>query len=238
MGSALTFPIEVMVFTTLVILAVCTVEQSWSRSFVKRTMRRHDIRVYGDDLIVPTQYYPTLVQILGEFGLKVNTSKSFSTGFFRESCGLDAYRGTSVTPVYARRRFPTSRRDAEELISWSAFRNQFYTLHGGGPVTEFLDQMIESLIPYPLIEEGTEFGGIARFGPHKGPEHRHSPDLHRLECKAMVPVYQRRRTTAGHTGKLFKALYEDFNEDPDHLSHHGRPVSARLKHRWLPVRYI
>lgn len=235
MGSALTFPIEVMVFTTLVFLTVCTVERNFSKKFIRELSLRDDIRVYGDDIIMPTQYYPTLVEILTSYGLIVNQSKSFSTGLFRESCGFDSYAGVNVTPVYARRAFPTSRGDVEELISWSAFRNQFYTVYGAGLVTDFLDRMISEIIPYPVVREGSECGGIVRIGPDYSGPIRHSSTLHRREIRCMSPSSTRKRTTADHDAILFKALYEDFNEDTDHLTHHGRPVSSKLKYRWLPA---
>jgi hypothetical protein len=59
-----------------------------------------DIAVYGDDLIVPTKSYESIVRLLEFCGFKVNTEKSFSTGLFRESCGQDAFNGVDVTPVY------------------------------------------------------------------------------------------------------------------------------------------
>jgi hypothetical protein len=59
-----------------------------------------DISVYGDDLIVPTKSYETIVRVLEVCGFSVNTDKSFSRGPFRESCGTDAYDGDTVTPIY------------------------------------------------------------------------------------------------------------------------------------------
>nr|QDH87026.1 MAG: RNA-dependent RNA polymerase [Leviviridae sp.] len=59
-----------------------------------------DISVYGDDLIVPTKSYDSIVRLLDFCGFKVNTEKSFSSGYFRESCGKDAFDGVDVTPIY------------------------------------------------------------------------------------------------------------------------------------------
>jgi len=63
-----------------------------------------DFLVYGDDIIVPTSVVDELVKLLGFLGFEVNTEKSFSDPDlrFRESCGLDAYNGVDVTPVYVR----------------------------------------------------------------------------------------------------------------------------------------
>lgn len=59
-----------------------------------------DVAVYGDDLIVPTQSYESIVRVLEVCGFSVNPDKSFSSGPFRESCGQDAFDGVSVTPIY------------------------------------------------------------------------------------------------------------------------------------------
>lgn len=235
MGSALTFPIEVMVFTTLVLLAVCTVERRLERDFVRGLMFRGDIRVYGDDIIVPSKYYPTLIRILSDYGMKVNTSKSFSEGLFRESCGFDAYSGNEVTPVYARRHHPASKRDVAELVSLSSFRNQWVHTYDYGPVQEWCDKYISTLIPYEAGHpDRADSEGILRHGPRDLPSNtRWNRHLQRMEVKGMGVLYQRKETSAGDMSVLFKALYEDFQEDALHLTHHGRPVSARLKYRWL-----
>jgi hypothetical protein len=59
-----------------------------------------DVAVYGDDLVVPTQSYDSIVRVLEFCGFKVNSEKSFSSGYFRESCGRDAFDGVDVTPIY------------------------------------------------------------------------------------------------------------------------------------------
>jgi hypothetical protein len=58
--------------------------------------------VYGDDLIVPTDAASRVFAELPHYGLKLNEQKSYTTGFFRESCGMDAYFGDQVTPVRLR----------------------------------------------------------------------------------------------------------------------------------------
>jgi len=59
-----------------------------------------DVAIYGDDIIVPTQSYEILVRVLDACGFKVNTEKSHTQGYFRESCGQDAFNGDPVTPIY------------------------------------------------------------------------------------------------------------------------------------------
>lgn len=94
-GTALTFPFQTLFFTS--ILYAVSGDKSL-RSFT----RRKDVRVYGDDIICPNKWYDEVDRLLTLLGLKVNRDKSFHTGFFRESCGLDAWLGDDVTPLKPR----------------------------------------------------------------------------------------------------------------------------------------
>jgi len=87
MGNCLTFPVQTLVFWSLIMAA----------------MQHHRIKgeccVFGDDCIFPTEAYDPVQQIFGCVGLKINVNKTFSKGLFRESCGLDSYRGVLVSPL-------------------------------------------------------------------------------------------------------------------------------------------
>jgi len=88
MGSALCFPI--------LALTVWSIAESTCRS----EHRLHNqVYVYGDDLIVPVESLESVTRSLQDVGLVVNLEKSFHKGFFRESCGMDAYKGVQVTPL-------------------------------------------------------------------------------------------------------------------------------------------
>lgn len=102
MGNAWTFPLECHVFATIVELA-----------------RRRggfpaaDFGVYGDDIIVPVEWYDTVVETLSIFGFIPNVTKSYSREYdFRESCGFDYYfvnhKPYFVTPFRLSRRFDSS----------------------------------------------------------------------------------------------------------------------------------
>lgn len=100
MGSALTFPVQSIVFTTLAVFGVCSSRgiKPRKRSDIQRIAQ--EVTVFGDDIIVPTDCHQMVTQLLHEVGLKVNTDKSFWKGYFRESCGEYAYRGVSVSSAY------------------------------------------------------------------------------------------------------------------------------------------
>lgn len=91
MGNAYTFELESLIF-----YAICY--------GVCRYMNGDpsEICVFGDDLIVRTEQYDLLVQVLEDCGFEVNSSKSFRSGPFRESCGADYLRGCDIRPFYQR----------------------------------------------------------------------------------------------------------------------------------------
>ncbi|DAD50607.1 RNA-directed RNA polymerase [ssRNA phage Gerhypos.1_37] len=93
MGSSCCFPVEALVFWTC---AQATRRILSPNSRVK-------MYVYGDDIIVPSSFYEETVCGLETIGLKVNRSKSFFDGPFRESCGGEYHRGVDVTPVRVRK---------------------------------------------------------------------------------------------------------------------------------------
>lgn len=118
-GSANTFPVQSIIFAILAISAVM-----WSRRQKQIDLDVDDlvglVRVFGDDIIVPTDEYDFVCAVLESAGLKVNASKSFATGLFRESCGMDAYAGVDVTPVRPKRPYKVSQPESLAAIVDSA----------------------------------------------------------------------------------------------------------------------
>nr|UJQ85458.1 MAG: hypothetical protein 3 [Leviviridae sp.] len=143
MGSALCFPIEAMIFFTIVTYSM--VRQSGkrlSRNLLSELSAR--VSVYGDDIIVPTEMATGVMNDLEAFGLKVNHEKSFTSGYFRESCGGDFYKGHDVTPVYCRLFDDTGTlRDTGSLVSYVSMSNQFY-MKGNWHVSQYIRDYIQS----------------------------------------------------------------------------------------------
>lgn len=143
MGSALCFPVEAMVFYTLIQSAM---HQLDGRRPSSRSIREYSrsIDIYGDDIIVPVEYTDVVVRYLESYALKVNINKSFRNSHFRESCGADYYKGIRVNPIYARM-YPhdDSRRwGAAELMSWNATADLFY-LEGQWHVAQVIRDMLQ-----------------------------------------------------------------------------------------------
>jgi hypothetical protein len=85
MGNGSTFTIETLLFA-----AACYAVGS--KQFL----------VYGDDVIIESELVENYTRLTRFLGFTINSDKSFATGPFRESCGLDVYNGIEITPVYIR----------------------------------------------------------------------------------------------------------------------------------------
>jgi hypothetical protein len=121
MGSAVCFPIEALCFWALAVSVL---------SLHGRSLRYalQNVYVYGDDIIVRDKDYHLLLKYFPLYGLMFNERKCCTGGFFRESCGCDAYKGVEVTPIRLRTRW--SHRDklsASELASYIELSNSLYT---------------------------------------------------------------------------------------------------------------
>jgi len=142
MGSALTFPIEAIIFTVIAAIGVSATAKPSARSINGR------VSVYGDDIIVPTDTVGDVMDLLTLFGFKVNEHKSFWSGRFRESCGKEYYDGTDVSITRLRAEVPTSRRDAALINKFVDFRNRCYRA-GLWSVVKLADEWVSGLIRIP-----------------------------------------------------------------------------------------
>lgn len=87
MGSALCFPVECVIFSAVAKLACMHVGC------------KCDYRVYGDDIVLPSEAYEECINILTHLHFKVNEEKSFGPySPFLEACGVEAFFGFDVTP--------------------------------------------------------------------------------------------------------------------------------------------
>jgi hypothetical protein len=232
MGSALTFPIEAMVFATCIFVGI---EKGLSRPLTQRDVKslRGQVRVYGDDIIVPVDFVHFVVESLETFGFKVNLGKSFWTGKFRESCGKEYYAGHDVSVVRVRQDLPARRTDATEIISSVSLRNQMY-YRGLWRVAAFLDQWLGRIIPFPtVLPESPALGRNSVLGYETT---RICSKLHQPLVKAVVVSSAIPRNEILDSDALMKCFLKRGElpfADRNHLTHSGRPRTVGTKTRWV-----
>jgi len=162
MGSALCFPVEAMVFLTIIFIGIeKALNTPLSPKLISRL--RGSVRVYGDDIIVPVDCATAVIAALESFGIRVNRDKSFWNGNFRESCGKEYYAGHDVSIVRVRRDTPTSRQYAREVNSYVVLRNQFYQA-GYWATCREMDDYIRGVIKYyPVVAPSSRVVGRHSF---------------------------------------------------------------------------
>lgn len=102
MGSALCFPCMCIMFASICELSI----QEYGSD-----PHTSQYRVYGDDIVIESQYLPQLFKNLTKYGFSLNERKSYwntdpdGFGFFRESCGGEYLNGDDVNPIRVSRRF-------------------------------------------------------------------------------------------------------------------------------------
>lgn len=232
MGSALTFPIESMVFLSIIFYSISKERGvPVSEKFVKQFLGK--VRVYGDDIVVPTEYARSVIQCLEAFGFKVNSNKSFWTGKFRESCGKEFYDGCDVSLTRVRREIPTSRSCVEGVISTVSLSNQFYKA-GLWRSADYLANILGKFIPLPIVGEESPALGLHSFQGYKA--ERVCKRLHRPLVWAAQPSAKSPLSKLNGVFALQKILLTSGflpNPDRSHLERNGRPDAVDIKLGWI-----
>lgn len=236
MGSALTFPIEAFVFTTIVFLGI---ERSRGYHLTRREILdlTPNVQIFGDDLVVPVDDVLSIIECLEDYGLKVNRHKSFWRSKFRESCGGDYYDGEDVTSVRVRRMIPSDRPlSPSEKVSLVSLRNQLYE-HGWWDTTAKLDRVVRRVLPvFPVTLPSSQALGRRSFlgyqtekigGPWQAPL-----------VKAYVTTAAPPASVVDGDAALLKCFLEPLNGVPypgseDRLLRAGRPRSVGIKIAWV-----
>jgi len=91
MGNGFTFPLETLIFFAM------------AKAVTEYMGVNLPVNAYGDDVILPTACYELYSELAAFYGFTINRSKTYSTGYFRESCGSHWYSGTDIKPVYFHR---------------------------------------------------------------------------------------------------------------------------------------
>ena len=150
MGSSLCFP--VLALTTWALLTAASPD----------AYARERVYVYGDDVIVQTTEVENAISTLESFGLLVNRDKSCTSGFFRESCGMDAYKGYDITPVKLKTVWSSNRRPSV-LSAWISYANSMWDRRNYCVYNKIVDGLL-SPIYGPLPSEQAVLTALALAG--------------------------------------------------------------------------
>jgi len=236
MGSALCFPMEAFVFLTLVFMGI---EEDLGTLLTKERVKSFlgQVRIFGDDIIVPKEHVRSVMATLQDFGLVVNVSKSFWTGKFRESCGKEYFSGEDVSIVRVREMLPTTRKHVREIVSSVALRNRFYEAGMWG-CARFMDKHLRRLIPMPDVKSTSPALGRHTFLDPKG--QMECANLQKPLVRAYVVVGDPPPDLMSEDGsaalqKYFLKRGDEPFADKKHLERAGRPKRVDIKLRKVPV---
>jgi len=212
-GSAVTFPVQSIVYAIIALYCVRTVDGYHGNDMRGVLESAAEVTVFGDDIIVPTRAYDEVVKVIETCGLKVNTNKSYSKGFFRESCGMDAFMGYDVTPAYFLEPYTSSPTSIAATVQSS---NNFM-LKGMFETARHIANQIPpeeyKLLPIVSCEDGN-LGLISFCGSdYSGLKVRWNNDLHRNEYLTIGI----RNKEARVRGTGFADLSQFYWEEPANL---------------------
>jgi hypothetical protein len=236
MGNALTFPVQSTVFACIAISCILFKDGYFRPSYrdVKRIAKR--VRVYGDDIIVPTNYARDVIDWINSFGLLVNQKKSFFEGNFRESCGVDAFQGYDVTPLYLRFDPDISPKEANAYASFVSTSNQAW-MRGLYKFATDLADIVESGLKAKLPLIGKNSGAL---GWHSRVDacdaQKWDPILQRLVLRAPCLKSETYRDRLdGYPALLKFYLTPLIQRGKKHLKISERRFSSRIIWRWMPT---
>lgn len=239
-GAAFTFPIQTIIYTLICMGVISYVTDESSMSKLAR-----QVRVYGDDMIVPTDVFPLICKVLEALQLKVNHGKSFNKGLFRESCGMDAYAGRDVTPASVLAYF--SKRDPVTLVSTVECSNNLFSkgfVHASRVLLETIPEkwkngkrILRRADIAPRSSGSTVFG-VLTGGFNSLPKMRWNDNLHRHEYRVLtVESVVSKSCPNGHS-RLLQWFIE--KPSPEILWEPGEVtnVKGRYALRWVPAHLV
>jgi hypothetical protein len=233
MGSALCFPVEALCFWVVMVAAVSRALKMRPTAVGKR------IFVYGDDIVVPVNWAPLCMHALESVGLLVNRSKSCIKGPFRESCGVDAFKGVVVTPARIRKPWTGRRSDGTAYASYVSLANSL-SQRGYEEASQYLWSALEGV--YGKIPYGTELASypcrlvqcaeLATIKNRRLFSFRWSSKTQRVEFRVPLTKSKKLGSTLDGWVRLLRNMVAIRVDDPSAIV---VPRSMKIKRGWAPV---
>lgn len=234
MGSACTFPVQSIIYCCVAIAVRLYLSKTavTTRSIEDASNR---CSVFGDDIIVPQNDCPSVISALEYLGLKVNAAKTFYTGKFRESCGIDAWGGYDVTPPYVLT-LGNSIRYADGVSS-AEVTNNFFT-KGFWNTTKYLQELIGPICKIIPITRRGDLGST--FFSYSGAslqhlKRRYNSSLQREEVRCLTTKSSKDRGPSSPASRLFQWFIEKPRPDTHWVSGVASRKDSISSPGWHPV---
>jgi hypothetical protein len=233
MGSALCFPVLALACWSVLVSGI----SKETRSFDRRVAEK--VFIFGDDIIVPSEWASLCADVLESVGLKVNRQKSFSSGPFRESCGMDAFMGVDVTPIKVKTLWSGKPSDGSAYVSYMSYANNLLA-NGYVEASSFLFERLRTVFgripagtknasfPCKLVCDPIE-AEIENLGKFRS---RYNVDLQRYEFRVNRPLPRRQKSSLDGWHRLLRDLVTSVGDEPDVFV---APRSNRIKRGWTAV---
>jgi hypothetical protein len=232
-GTATTFPVMSLVMLCIALGVSLEGEVTWQNIW----KLRDQVRVFGDDIVIPTRGYSSLEFAMDALQLKINKTKSYVSGSFRESCGTDGYLGYDVTPVKPKSLTANSPSEVQSLIDVAnnLFRKGLWRS----------SEAVLGLIPHQVLSHlevgkvGTDgLRGLASFTGSRV-DHlrlRWNTRLHRIEARVWEsyskPINSQREGSPAFLDFVSRR-HNRFN--PRVVGEHARSRTTKSRRTWVPI---
>jgi len=219
-GAAFTFPIQSIAYA---IICMGVIQNHYPKMRMADIGRK--VRVFGDDMIVPADMFQPVALMLTALHLVVNRDKSFHTGLFRESCGMDAFAGHDVTPAYVKQAAPRLVNPLHTVSVVECSNNLYHKgfIRASATLLDTLAPNIRRGLAY-VPWDSTAFG---IQGPNKRARRsRWNSELQRVEHQVLTVVVKLHRTEVSGSLRLFQWFTE--NPRPDAIDWQPGEVTKKV----------
>lgn len=173
MGNGYTFELETIVFHSIVRVVA---SERWPDVDPADWVKTRFISQYGDDCIVPEEIADVVLAAFQTCGFRINRSKTYTSGPFRESCGGDYHTGVDVR-TFKLKEIP----DAPE--KWISFANGLWAVANPNSHDPSRLAFIRKLHRWCL---GNIPSHIRRL---KGPDHLGDLVVHSMSADWQTPLF-------------------------------------------------
>ena len=226
-GAAFTFPVQSIVYAIICIGVVKSLNFGMTTTEAAKL-----VRVYGDDMIVPRYAFDLVCEVVNALYLEVNRDKSFNDGLFRESCGMDAYRGDDVTPASILTFF--DKVSPSTLVSVVDASNNLYKkglVRASAALLETIPK--DKLLNLAGVDStSTVFGLLGPRNPRL--KRRWNSLLHRYETRILTVESKVRKSLPDGHSRLMQWFIENPAQEIRWIPGEVKGVKARCRLRWVP----